>query len=362
MAARTWESPYVERVTYWVGASFLSLVAAIALVEAFHSAAVPPGGDPGNWVATALAYVGRPYPSQIVPLGYPPVTFPLLGAAVVLAGPIGGVDVYAAGVMVAFGLSLAGLAATVLRSRVVALAVVAFVLANPALLAMFFWGAYPNLLGFAFLNLALVGFLRSSQGHPSSGAAQFWVFASLTVLTHSLAGAVLVGTVAVALALGRFVPLPAWRSLLTRARDGTLESPRLAAHALLDSRGGRAGLLLFVGLIGGYYLGTFLAGVPHPGYLASASAGFGIASLTGVLTPLLPGVILPIPIVVALLVLAALAGALVFAVVRDRSPGWLTAPAVVLLAWPVAITLLILLGVAAKVTTDYRRFGYCYLV
>ncbi|MCI4322364.1 MAG: hypothetical protein L3K05_08685, partial [Thermoplasmata archaeon] len=244
MAERAWGSVSLRRWGYWIAATIISLVAAVALLEAFRTSAVPPGGDPGNWVATALAFVGRPYPSQIIPLGYPPLTFPLLGVAVLVAGPIGGVDLYAAGLMLAFGLSLAALAATLLRSRVVALAVVAFVLANPGLLAMFFWGAYPNLLGFAFLNLALVGFLRAAHGHPSSGSAQFWVFATLTVLTHSLAGAVLLGTVAIALALGRFLPMPAWLSLLTRAKAGTLEAPGLAARAMFGSRGGRWGMVL----------------------------------------------------------------------------------------------------------------------
>ncbi|MCI4329544.1 MAG: hypothetical protein L3J80_01575 [Thermoplasmata archaeon] len=361
-ALSVWETPRATRLAYWLGALGISLGAAIALVVAFRTASVPPGGDPGNWLATALAYVGRPFPSQVVPLGYPPVTFPLLGAAVLVAGPLGGVDLYAGSLMLALGLSLAALAATVLKSRVVALAVVAFVLVNPSVLAMFFWGAYPNLLGFVFLNLALVGYLRAAQGHPSSGAAQFWGFATLTVLTHSLAGAVLLGTVAVALALGRFLPLPPWGSLARQARDGTLEAPALAARALFRSRGGRAGIVVFAGLVGGYYLTTYLAGIPHPGYFASNAEGFSLDTLTGTLTPVLPGVILPVPVVLALLVLAVLLAALGFAAVRDRRPGWLTAPAVVLFAWPVAITLLILVGAAAKVVTDYRRLGYCYLL
>ncbi|MCI4336837.1 MAG: hypothetical protein L3K17_06545 [Thermoplasmata archaeon] len=313
-------------------------------------------------MATGLAFVGRPYPTQIIPLGYPPLTFPLLGLAVVALGPIAGTDLFAALLMVGVALSTAALAATLLKSRIVALAVVAFLLADPSLLAMFFWGAYPNLLAFTFLNLALVGLLRAGKGHVSAGAALFWVFATLTVLTHSLVGAVLAGTVVLYLVMGYFVPLGSPAILVGRARLGQLEEPGIAARALVSSRGGQGGMVVFGGLVGGYYLGTFLAGVPHPDYLSSTSGNLGITTMGGALGALIPNLVLPVTIVVAVLVLGALGVGLLYAVVRDRRPQWLTAPAVLLLAWPLAVGLLILLGYAAKVVTDYHRFGYCFLL
>ncbi|MCI4330360.1 MAG: hypothetical protein L3K19_00735 [Thermoplasmata archaeon] len=357
-----WSSARAIEVGYWLAVLLVTGVAALALFLVFRENALPPGGDPGNWLATALAFIGRPFPTQVIPFAYPPVTFPVLGLAVVVAGPVTGVALFAVALMVALGLSTAALAATLLRSRLVAFLVVVFLLADPSLLGMFFWGAYPNLLGFVWMNLALVGLLRAGQGRPSAGAAQFWVFFTLAALTHSLVGAVLALTTALYLGLGLGVPLPSLGALVSKARHGALEAPGLAARALFASRGGQGGMVLFGGLVGGYYALTAIAGVPHPSYLATDANGFGVTSLTGALNALLPGAVLPGAFVVAFLVLAAFGAALLYAIVRDRRPAWLTAPAVLLLAWPLAVTLLILGGFAARVVTDYRRFGYFYLI
>ena len=357
-----WSTARGSGAAYWIGTSLLSLLAAFVLVSVFREFPVAPGGDPGNWLATSLAYIGRPYPTQVVPLAYAPLSFPLLGAAVVYAGPLHGVDLFAGGLVFALGLSTAALAATLLRSRVVAFFAVAFLLFDPSILAMFFWGAYPNLLGFVFLNLALAGLLRAGQGHASSGAAQFWTFFSLAVLTHSLVAAVLGATASLYVLLGLFVPMPSWGTVLGRARRGELEAPGVASRALIGSRGGHAGIILFIGLVGGYYLGTWAAGIPHPNYLSSDATGFGLSTVGGALGAIFPGVTLPVGLVIAVLVGAALAAALLYGVLRDRHPEWLTAPAVLLIAWALAITVLILVGYAAKIVTDYHRFGFFYVI
>jgi hypothetical protein len=357
-----WGSERVAVVSYWAAVLVLSAAGAIALFLVFREAAVPPGGDPGNWLATSRAYMGQPYPTQLVPLAYPPVVFPLLGAAVLIAGPVAGVDGFAAALYLAFGLSSAALAATVLRRRIVALAVVAFLLADPSLFTMFFWGAYPNLLGFTFLNIALIGLLRAGQGHPSSGAALFWIGFALTVLTHSLVGLVLAATTVLYLALGFLVPMPSWTAALEKARRGALDAPGLAGRALLRSPGGQAGIVVFGGLVGGYYAVTYLAGIVHPYYLDSAPGTFRPTVMAGVLTPLLPGVALPASLVIPSLVGGGLALLLGFVVLRLRRPAWLTAPGILLLVWPLAVTGLILVGFAGSIVTDYRRFGYFYLL
>jgi hypothetical protein len=349
--------------SYWFLAFLLSVIAGVVLLLVFREQPIPPGGDPGNWVATALAFIGRPYPPQLIPLAYPPVLFPLLGAAIVVAGStVGGVELFAGALMVAFGLSTAALAAALLRTRVVALTVVVFLLADPAILAMFFWGAYPNLLGFVFLNLALVGLMRAGRGLTSSGALMFWIFFALATLTHSLVGLVLGVTTALYLALGLFIPLPAWGAVLERARQGALEAPAIAARALFSSRGGRVGLVLFAFFVGGYYGYTYFAGIPHPYYLASNPVGFRLVSIGGAFQAILPNVVIQPALVVELLIAFILIAVLFFAGIRDRRPQWLTAPVVLLMAWPLAVALLILGGFLAQVVTDYHRFGFFFIV
>ncbi len=361
-APTIWVSPRAILTGYWLGVTFVTMAAALALFIVFRENALPPGGDPGNWLATARGFIGMTYATQVIPFAYPPLTFPLLGAAVLVGGPVTGVELFAVALMIALGLSTAALASTLLKSRLVAFLVVAFLLADPSLLGMFFWGAYPNLLGFVWMNLALVGLLRAGQGRPSAGAAQFWACFTLAALTHSLVGAVLAVTTGLYLGLGGFVPLPSVKAMASNARRGALEAPGLAARALFASRGGQAGIVVFAGFVGGYYALSAISGVPHPGYLSTDANGFGTSSLSGAFGALFPGTILPVPVVIGLLVLAAGGVTLLYAIVRDRHPSWLTAPAVLLIAWPLAVTLLILGGFAARIVTDYRRFGYFYLI
>ena len=59
------------------------------------AAPLPPGGDPGQWLSNSYPYVGLPYPSQVIPWGYPPGLFPVLGSLVLLGGdPILGARLY----------------------------------------------------------------------------------------------------------------------------------------------------------------------------------------------------------------------------------------------------------------------------
>lgn len=362
-AHSTLDSEWSGDRLYWFAAFLLSVLCAGAIVLTFRESAIPPGGDPGTWVATSYAYIGRPYPSQLLPLAYPPLLFPLVGICVLVAGgPIGGVDLFAGLLMVALGLTTAGLAWSVLRSRVLALTIVALLLLDPSMLAMFFWGAYPNLLAFAFQNVALIGLLRTGRGHTSSGAIQFWVFFALTTLTHSLVGLALGATTVLYLVLGGFVPTPEWNTLLEKARSGSLESPGLAARALLRSRGGRLGIGVFILLVGGYYGATYLARIPHPYYFASNPVAFNLVSIGAAFEAILPHVTFQPGLVIAILAAGIFLAMLTYGVLRDRRPGWLTAGAVLLIAWPLAVTLLLLGGFVGQIVTDYHRFGYLYMI
>ncbi len=361
-AQSAWWSGYgLETAAYWTVALLISLLAALAIVVVFQQTPIPPGGDPGNWASSSFAYLGWTYPSQLVPLSYPPVLFPLLGVALLVGGLINGVTLFAGALMFALGLSTAALAGTLLRSRVVALAVVGLVLADPPMLAMFFWGAYPNLLAFVFLNLALVGLIRAGQGHTSAGAAQFWGFFALTMLTHSLVGVALAGTAALYLVLGSSVTAPDPSTAMQAARAGSLDSPRIAANSLFYSRGGRAGLAAFVALVGGYYLLTYLSGIPHPYYFASNAAAFRVASESATFQAIIPALALAPALVLTVLVGVTAGGVFLYAWLRDRRPELLTTPAVLLIAWIVAISLAIIGGFLAQIVTDYHRFGFLYI-
>ncbi|MCI4366192.1 MAG: hypothetical protein L3K08_00395 [Thermoplasmata archaeon] len=358
LAMARWFAPRA----YWIGAVGISVLLAVLLASTFQESALPPGGDPGNWIATSRAYLGHPYPSEIAPLSYPPVLFPLLGSSVELFGAPLGATVFAAGLLVALGLSTAALAGTMIQRRWIALLTVGALLANPSLLTMFFWGAYPNLLGFVFLNLALAGLLRAGQGHAETGAVQFWGFFALAALTHALVGVVLAGVLALYLVLGLLVPMPGWGTALRRAGRGTLEAPGLAARALFLSRGGRGGLLVFAAFVGGYYGGTYLLGIPHPYYFAEVGSTLRATSLRGALEPLLPGVTAAPSAVLGVLAVAAFGLLLLFAALVRTRPAWLSAPGLLLLAWPAAVAGLLVGGYLVGVDTDYHRFGYFFLV
>jgi hypothetical protein len=348
---------------YWLGALVVSFVMAFWLAEVFRGNPVPPGGDPGDWVSTAYAFVGHPFPSQVIPLAYPPALFPLLGAVVLASGsPLTGALVFAALLFFVLALTTFWLAASMLRSRMVAIVVVTFVLVDPAFLAMFFWGAYPNLLGFVFQNLALVGLIRASRGSPTSGALQFWIFGALAVLSESLVGLTLGLMIGLFLGLAFLIPLPDRDTLLRSAWRGTLEAPRLAVQSMFRSWGGKVGLLLFALFVGGFYLATYALRVPHPYYFTSNAIGFRLSLPGTAFQAILPHVFFnlwtvfyaSIGIGVFLLVL--------FVVLRDARPTWLTTPATLLVAWFMALILLMLGGLLLHIVTDYHRFGYLALI
>jgi hypothetical protein len=348
--------------TFWFLSLLLSAGVALWIGIIFDSTAIPPGGDPGNWVASAYAYIGHPYPSQLIPFAYPPFLFPVLGAFVAAAGPIGGVQLFVPLLVLALGLSTAWLARTILRSSVMAFVVVAFLMVDPALLAMFFWGAYPNLLAFVFMNVAMVGVLRACRGNASTGALQFWLGFSATILTHSLAGVVLIGWLVLFLVLGYFVALPGRRELLARARQGRLEAPGLASRAMFASAGGQAGLVFFLVTVGGYYGGSYLLGIPHPYYFISNASAFGLLSYGATFQAILPHVTFSGAMVFDLLVAGSLVLIFLFAYVRDRRPQSLTASLLLLLSWVLSTALLLLMGMLLQIVTDYVRFGFFLLI
>jgi hypothetical protein len=319
-------------------------VAVAALLEyAMMGRPVPAGGDPGQWLSTSYAYVGLPYPSWIIPGQYPPMLFPLLGALVLIAGgPIPGALSYVAVAAILNGVSLYFLARSLTRRRSTALIAEAIILANPTLLSMFFWGFYPNLLGFVFLNLCLGFLIRFIRSRRPFHLYMFWVMGAAAILTHSLVGLILVAVAGLLVLLA--------------------VSVRALPREFYRSRAAVLGFLSFLGSVGGFYATTALLHVPHPNYLQSGAFSHvrnGTAAIFNlVIRPFVPGVKVSAGSAVTLLwVLSALlllyaCGLWLFQ--RKR----MTLGTLTTIALALGPLLLAGIGWEAAVVTDYSRFSY----
>ncbi|HEV8049039.1 MAG TPA: glycosyltransferase family 39 protein, partial [Thermoplasmata archaeon] len=321
----------------------IGLVAVALLENAMRAMPVPAGGDPGQWLSTSYAYVGMPYPSWILPGQYPPLLFPLLGSIVVLAGgPISGALTYVGVIAVLNGISIYFLARSVTRHRSAALLAEALVLLNPTFLSMLFWGFYPNLLGFVFMNLSLGLFVRFIRSRRPLHLYLFWVCGAATVLTHTLVGVVLVAVA------GLFFLSAIGFKLLPRE--------------FYRSRAGLAGAGTFVGAVGGFYLATALFTVPHPQYFQSGAFAYvrnGTASIFNLLVrPFAHGIkVSPASSVTLLWVFCTL---LILYVVGLRLfwKSRVTLGVLLTVAMALGPLLLPAIGWEMAVVTDYSRFSY----
>jgi hypothetical protein len=366
-----WKAQWTRFSTYlgtrdgasWTAAVVISALISAAMAVEILTHPVPPGGDPGTWLSTSFAYIGRAYPSQVYPLAYPPVLFPLLGLAVLIGGgPIAGAQIFAPTLYFVLGLSIYFLGSQIMRSRLVALVVMTFILLDPQMTQMVFWGAYPNLLGFIFMNLALVGILWMGKGALSRGALMFWTFAALTVLTHSLTGLVLAGYTLLFLILAFAMPKPSVATMEARARGKEVDVPKAVPRALFLTRGGRYGVVGFAVAVGAYYALTALAHVPHPDYFVSSALAFRAIGLGGVLSAVLPGLLIVALGAVYVLSILVIFVLLVYAGFYLYRPSWLTTPVLLLIAVGITVLTVPIVGWSLKIVTDYRRFGYFLLI
>jgi hypothetical protein len=347
----------------WVAAVVIAAAVSIGLAFELLQTTIPAGGDPGTWLSTSYVYIGRPFPSQVYPFAYPPVMFPLLGIAVVVAGgPIGGVQLFAPTLYFVVALTTFYLATQMLRSRLVALVVMSFIILDPQLLQMVFWGAYPNLMGFVFMNLSLVGLLCMGKGSLSKGALMFWVCGALTVLTHSLTGLVLAGYVFFFLLLTWAAPRLSPAAQAANVAAGEVDVPKKIPKALFLSRGGRYGIVGFAIAVGAYYILTALAKVPHPNYFVSSALAFRVIGLGGVLTAVLPGLLIVALGAVYVLSVLVIVVLLVYASFYLYRPSYLTTPVLLLIAIGITVLSVPIVGWMFKIVTDYRRFGYFLLI
>jgi hypothetical protein len=343
--------PPLATPVYLIACLALIALAVFVLEYNYSSAPVPPGVDPGDWIQRSFVFIGRPIAPPMAigsPYLYPPFLFPFVGASVLIAGgPLGGGFLFGGAVLAAFGVSTLLLGYRALSLGPDRVAFVGLTVLNGTLLSMLFWGAYPNFLGFVFVNLAiffLLGFLRTERPLDALG---LWIAASLTYLTHSLTFVVLVGTVALIAVL----------FLLTRRFD----------WRWLRNRGHQIGLAILAGTVIGYSVVTDYLGIPHPDYLFANPAAYSLDNLgelfvplasAPTLTPSAPAAYLPSAWVLALLLGLVVLCLIMPPLVQRRRPAWLTSTLLVGAGWTAAALLLPAGGWLAHIDTDYTRFVY----
>jgi hypothetical protein len=326
------------------------------------AAVIPPGGDPGNWISISYAYIGGQYPGQVNPYGYPPLLFPLLGGLVLVSGgPLAAGHLAIPVLLGMLGLTLYALCRTMLRSVIVSLSMLAITILDPAFMALFFWGAEPNLLAFSFVNLALIGLLWTARGRPW-GPVVFWVFAAATVLSHSLVGLALAATVGVLLILALFLPLRK-TSATPSAQPGPKEDDpgRILGSLFFTSRG-LLGLLVFIASVGGWYVATFALGIPHPGYFNPGTASSIAGTYGNLFRNVLPGLRLPAAGVYYLLVLAECILLIGYAVALRYRSSWISTSVLVVICSWMGVAGLAIIGWLLRVSTDYHRFGFLLVI
>lgn len=247
---------------------------AVALFEwAYAANSYPPGGDSGRWIAMSYPYAGMRYPAPgpfAYPFSYPPMSLLLLAALARITGNPATTGFAAAGTLVAlYGISVVLVARRFLDSGPLQLAFVGLALFNDTILVLLFWGDYPNMLGFAALNVAMVAllvFLR--RGTTASGLA-FYGTLGLVFLTHDL-------TFAIAAAAAGVAGLV----FLVHRRIGV---------GFLVRYGNLLGVALLAVVIAAWEATSFLAGVPHPGYVYGNPAAYAVKGVGHVFDPIPAG-------------------------------------------------------------------------
>lgn len=311
-------------------------------------APVPMGGDAGTWTALSYPFVGYPHPSEIVPFGYPPLMFPILGFFVqVGGGPLVGARLYLGFVIVLLGLSTYVLGRSLFRYRVSALLAEALLFATTPFDRLFFFGGYPTLLALVFLSLALAFGVRFVRARRPVHAVFFWLATAATLLTHEFVGLALVVTIG---AMSLF--------LLVK---------RQFPWAILSSRAGAAGAAVAAVAVGAFYEGVRLAHVPQNNYLSTNALAHSTFPISAVLYPIriqaFGGVIgfhlIKTPLGSFLIASATAAilfgGLLLLALYRPRylTPSWIVVGSAIL-----AVLVMAVGGWILNIYTDYRRFAY----
>jgi hypothetical protein len=336
----------------WYLLPMLAMVATVTGVAAFAfaRAPVPPGVDPGHWLAISYGYVGLPSapdPTDQL-LFYPPLMFPILGGLVVLTGnPLEAAGVFAIGLFLVYGLSVVHLARRFLVSGPLQVALVGLAMFSGTTIQMLFWGGYPNLLGFILINEALVALLVFLRTERSFDGAIFYTVVGLTYFAHDLSFAVLVGSIAIS---GFFL------LTLRRVRAGFLLHP---ANLI--------GVTALALVIGGYTALTAHLGIGHADYIGANPSAYYMDHVGELFAPLAHAPLLapagapvylpPLPTAVALAVAPLVALGALYGLQRAY-PGRVDRRLTIAGAWLAAALAIPGVGYLDHVDTDYTRFLY----
>jgi hypothetical protein len=328
--------------TYLLVAVALGGILAGLLEFVILAAPIPPGTDGGQWSATALSFVGLPYPSQIVPFQYQPALFPLLGLFIRIGGgSLAGIRILVGVLFFLLVVSTYFIAQSVLRSPRWAILVAAFVVLSPTIVRMFFGGLYPNLLGFVFMNLSVGFFIRTLRTPKRVEGLYFWLATTGAVLSEPLVALV---TLLILVFLGV-------ATILLRQFPRTVWRPWPAW----------AGIGAFAAGAGGYYIGSDLAGIVHPSYVTAspfASVLTNPSTMFRTLTsPYVGKYLIPTTAAVGILGVVTVGILAAFVAFWILKPARLTPPVLVVSAWTLAVTGIALAGWARGVLTVYGRFG-----
>jgi hypothetical protein len=334
--------------------SSVTLIAALALLELLYAAsAVPPGVDPGHWITSGYGYAGHPVPPLAAigsPYLYPPLTPLLLGGLYTFLGsPITTALAAGAVLLVLFAISLLLVARRFLWFAPAQIGFVGASLLCGTTLSMLFWGAYPNFLGFFFLDLLVIALLEYAR-RPS----QLWglllpLSLGAIYLTHSLVFFMALATVGMA-------------GLLLLLGEG----PRYIWKRVWNP-GFLVGCGLLVGIVAAYTLTLRLEQIVPPAYVGGNPAAYLLDGLGGFFTPLSsapaffplgPGLYLSAAVAALILGGSSAALALSWLYVRWRKPKWMDVRFPVALGMLLAGLLVPVAGWVAHIATDYDRFIY----
>lgn len=345
-----WISRSSSSPAYLAPMYLLVLIAVILVADAFSRSPIPPGVDPGHWLAASYSYVGlatSPDPANQA-FVYSPLMFPFLGGLVRLTGnPLLAADAFGVGLFLLYGLSAILVARRFLVSGPLQVALVGLAVFCGTTLQMLFWGGYPNLLGFVCLNVTMAFLLLYVVGRRTRDGAVFFAMVGVTYFAHDLTFAVLVACVALSLC---FLVL--------------LQKTTLRFVASLRNL---VGVVVVGGAIGGYTQITARLGVSHPSYYFSNPAAYTIDEVGEIFRPLahapafLPAgsaVLLP-PLPTALLLASApLVALIALGMARRSAPGSVDTRLAIAGAWLAAALAVPGAGYLAHVDTDYSRFLY----
>lgn len=345
-----WVSRSMTSPAYVLPMYLLVLLGVAVVADAFSRAPVPPGVDPGHWLAAAYSYVGLPTAPDPAnqALVYSPLMFPFLGGLVRLTGdPLVAASVFAVGLFLLYGLTTILVARRFLVSGPLQVALVGLAMFCGSTLQMLFWGGYPNLLGFACMNVAMVLLVLYFRTHRGTDGAAFFAMVAVTFFAHDLTFALLVASVGLATL---FLLLLGKTSL-----------------RFVFSLPNILGLVLVGVVLEGYNQVTARLGIPHPSYYFSNPAAYTIDEVGEIFRPLghapafLPAgpiVVLP-PLPTALLLVSApLVALLALGFIRLSYPGRVDTRLVVAAGWLAAAFAVPGAGYLAHVDTDYSRFLY----